>query len=120
MIKGQKQCKLFRAEPWEGLMNCSKMNTGRVTMIRPFFTGGGPKIHMVTGKAVEARKWIEIGFAEPGIHPSVEVVLDGTLKHFVAHVPAQHFSLVYGDWAKEVKYLCKLLNVELFYDGETD
>ncbi len=117
MIKGQKQGKLFTTDPWEGLMNCSKMKTGRVTMIRPYVSGGVPKIHMVTGKAVEARKWIEVGFEEPGMHPSVEIVLDGTLKHFVDHVPAQHFSIVYGDWAVEMTYLCKLLGVELVYEG---
>ncbi len=117
MIKGQKQGKLFRTEPWEGLMNCSKMKTGRVTMIRPYVSAGVPSIHMVTGKAVEARKWIEIGFAEPGMHPSVEIILDGTLRHFIDHVPAQHFSLVYGDRATEMQQLCKLLNVELIYEN---
>jgi len=117
MIVGRKQAKLFRTEPWEGLMNCSKMKTGRVTLIRPYVRQGVPSIHMVTGKAVAARKWIEVGFEEPGMHPSIELILDGTLKHFVDHVPAQHFSMVYGDWATEVSYLCKLLNVELVYEG---
>ncbi len=117
MIKGPKLSKLFKTEPWEGLMNCSQMKTGRVTMLRPYFTGGAARIHLVTAKAVPARKWLEIGFEEPGMHPSVEIVLDGTLRHFVEHVPAQHFSLVYGDWAKEVEYLCRLLGVELVYEG---
>jgi L-fucose isomerase-like protein len=120
MIKGQKQCKLFTTDPWEGLMNCSKMKTGRVTLIRPYVRQGVPRIHMVTGKAMAARKWIEVGFQEPGMHPSIELVLDGTLKHFIDHVPAQHFSIVYGDWATEVSYLCKLLNVELVYEGKRE
>ena len=116
MIAGPKQAKLFRTDPWEGLMNCSKMKTGRVTMLRTLFRGGKPMIHLVTGEAVPARKWLEIGFKEPGIHPSVEIVLDGSMKHFLDYVPAQHFSLVYGDWAKEMSYLCKLLGVELVYE----
>jgi len=116
MISGKKQSKLFSTEPWEGMMNCSKMKTGRVTIIRPYTAEGVAKIHMVTGDAKAARKWIEVGFEEPGMHPSIELVLDGTLKHFIDHVPAQHFSLVYGDWAKEMKYLCKLLGVELIYE----
>jgi len=113
MIEGRKLAKLFRTDPWEGLMNCSKMKTGRVTLLRPFFRAGKPMIHLVTGKAVAARRWIEVGFKEPGMHPSVEIILDGSLRHFLDYVPAQHFSLVYGDWAKEISYLCKLLNVEL-------
>ncbi len=116
MIDGPKQAKLFRTDPWEGLMNCSKMKTGRVTLLRPFFRNGRPMIHLFTGKAVEARKWLEIGFTHPGMHPSVEIILDGTLRHYLDYVPAQHYSLVYGDFAKEIMYLCKLLDVELAYE----
>lgn len=117
MIKGKKVAKLFKTTPCEFLMNCSKMTTGRVTLIRPFFRQGKGLFHMVTGEAVSARKWLEIGFEKPGMHPSIELVLDGTMKHFADNVPAQHFSLVYGNYAKEITYLCKLLDVELIYEA---
>ncbi|MFN4181759.1 MAG: hypothetical protein ACK4G3_00890, partial [bacterium] len=47
--------------------------------------------------------WLEIGFDIPGIHPSVEIIIDSSIEHFLDNVPAQHFSLVYGDYSKEIK-----------------
>lgn len=117
LIEGQKQAKLFVTTPWEGLMNCSRMRPGRVTLIRPFFRTGEALMHMVTGEAAPAREWLEIGFEKPGMHPSVEIILDGTMKHFVDHVPSQHVSLVYGDWSREVEHLCKLLGVKLVFEA---
>lgn len=116
MIEGAKKAKLFKTEPWEAMLCCSEMKAGRVTLIRPLWRDGKAMIHMVTGEAVAARKWLELGFEQPGMHPSVELILDGTIKHFVDNVAAQHFSVVYGDWAKDVEYLCKLLDVELIYE----
>jgi len=116
MIEGPKVAKLFRTDPWEGLMNCSRMKTGRVTLVRPCFRDGKFRVHAVSGSAVAARKWLEVGFVEPGMHPSVEVVLDGTMAHFLANVPAQHFSLAYGDWAREVGRMCRILGVEFVHE----
>jgi len=116
MIEGPRLAKLFGDQEWEALMNTSGMKTGRATLIRPFFRNGKPLMHMVTGEALEARRWLEVGFEEPGMHPSVELILDGTIEHFIDNVPAQHFSIVYGDWAKQVGRLCKLLDVELIYE----
>lgn len=117
MIEGRKEMKLFRTDPWEGLMNCSCMQTGRVTLARLCMRGGKFVMHVVTGEAVPARKWLEIGFSEPGMHPSVEIVLDCSMQHFVENVPAQHFSIVYGNYAKELQYFCTLLDVEMVYEN---
>jgi L-fucose isomerase-like protein len=112
MIEGQKKLKLFRTSPWEGVMNCSSMQEGKVTILRPFFRNGEPLMHLVTGEAKQARKWLELGFSSPGMHPSIELKIDGSMKHFTDNVPAQHFSLIYGDYSEEIKYLAKILGVE--------
>ena len=87
-----------------------------MTLIRPFTRNGRQMIHMLTGRAEPAREWVEIGYEKPGMHPSVELVLDGSIQHYLDNVPAQHYSMVYGDWADEVRHLCRLLNVELIYE----
>ena len=51
------------------------------------------------------------------MHPSVEIVLDCSMQHFVENVPAQHFSIVYGNYAKELQYFCTLLDVEMVYEN---
>ena len=87
-----------------------------MTLIRPFTRNGKQMVHMITGKAEPAREWVEIGYEKSGMHPSVELVLDGTIEHYLDNVPAQHYSMVYGDYAVEVGHLCHILNIELIYE----
>ena len=49
----------------EGVLNVSKVKTGRVTMCRLTATGDRYAMHMVTGEAVTPRDWEECGWAPP-------------------------------------------------------
>ncbi len=112
MSRGEKRAKLFKTARFDGLMAVPEMKVGRVTLCRPFWREGRMRMHIVTGEAVESRSWVEIGFELPK-HPSFELVLDGTMQHFLDNVPSQHYSFVYGDHADALADLCDILSVEV-------
>jgi len=112
MTRGGKQAKVFKTARFDGLMAVPEMKLGRVTLCRPFWREGRMLMHIVTGEAVEPRSWVEIGFELPK-HPSFELVLDGAMKHFIDHVPSQHYSFVYGNHADALAELCGILGVEV-------
>ncbi|OHD72619.1 MAG: hypothetical protein A2177_02440 [Spirochaetes bacterium RBG_13_68_11] len=98
----------------EGLLNVSKMKTGRVTLARLTSSGDRYAMHLVTGNAVTPRKWEECGWAQPAPQlPGLEIVLDVPVERFAQRVMSQHYFLVYGDATAEVADLCGLLGVEV-------
>lgn len=112
MTRGEQCAKVFKTARFDGLMAVPEMKSGRVTLCRPFWREGRMRMHIVTGEAVAPRSWVEIGFELPK-HPSFELVLDGSMKHFIDHVPAQHYSFVYGNHADALAELCSILGVEV-------
>lgn len=98
----------------EGLLNVSKVKTGRVTLARLTSSGDRYAMHVATGNAVTPRTWEECGWAQPAPQlPGLEVVLDTPVDDFARRVMSQHYMVVYGDATAEIADLCGLLGVEL-------
>lgn len=98
----------------EGLLNVSKLKTGKVTVARLGYTGGKYIMHMTTGTAKPPIKWEEAGWAPPAPQlPSLDIIFDTPAEDFIQKVMGQHYIISYGDNTAAIKDLCKLLNVEV-------
>lgn len=98
----------------EGLLNVSKVKTGKVTLARLTSTGNRYQMHLATGTAATPRKWEEAGWAPPAPQlPSLEITLDGDVEEFLQKVGGQHYIISYGDNRDAFVDLCRLLNVEV-------
>jgi L-fucose isomerase-like protein len=98
----------------EGVLNVSKLKTGRVTLCRLASRGDRYRMHIVSGEAVTPGAWEEAGWAPPAPQlPSLEVILDTPVEDFAEKVLGQHYILAYGDCAGQLKELCKLLGIQV-------
>jgi len=98
----------------EGILNVSKVKTGRVTLCRLTATGDRYAMHVATGEAVSPRAWEECGWAPPAPRlPSLEVILDTPVEAFAQKVLSQHYIVAYGDVTGEISELCRLLHIEI-------
>jgi len=98
----------------EGLLNVSKVKTGEVTLCRLTSIGDRYRMHLLTGTAVEPRRWEEAGWDPPSPQlPGLEILLDVPIAEFAQKVMSQHYIICYGDHTKELKYLCGLLDIEV-------
>ena len=98
----------------KGVLNISKVKTGRVTLCRLASRGDRYRLHVVTGEAVSPRPWEEAGWTPPAPQlPSLEVILDGPVDDFAQKVCGQHYILAYGDIRHQLASLCRLLGMEL-------
>ncbi|MGD0610268.1 MAG: hypothetical protein ABSB41_02045 [Anaerolineales bacterium] len=96
----------------EGVLNVSKVKTGRVTLCRLGSRGDQYRLHIVTGEAVTPCKWEEAGWEQPAPElPSLEVVLDTPVDDLAQKVLGQHYILAYGDHRLQLIDLCKLLGI---------
>jgi len=97
----------------EGLLNVSKLKTGKVTIARLAPCGAGYGLHVVTGEAVAPIPWEEAGWAPPAPQlPSLDVKLDAPVEEFIAKVMSQHYIISYGDNRAGLLDLCSILGVE--------
>jgi L-fucose isomerase-like protein len=98
----------------EGLLNVSRVKTGRVTLARLGYTGDRYTLHVATGDAVTPRLWEEAGWTPPAPRlPSLEVNFDGEVEPFIQNVLGQHYILSYGDHVEAMRDLCAILGVEV-------
>jgi L-fucose isomerase-like protein len=98
----------------EGVLNVSKIKTGKVTLCRLASRGDRYRLHIVTGQAVTPRSWEEAGWAPPAPQlPSLEVILDSPVEEFAEKVLGQHYILAHGDIRPALVDLCKLLGIEV-------
>jgi L-fucose isomerase-like protein len=98
----------------QGLVNVSRVRTGRVTLCRLGCTGGRYRLHLATGMARRPRRWEEAGWAQPAPQlPGLEIALDTPLDEFAGRVLGQHYILSYGDNRGALADLCRLLGVEV-------
>jgi L-fucose isomerase-like protein len=99
----------------EGILNISKVKTGRVTLSRLTACGDRYSLHMITAEAVAPRSWEEAGWRPPAPQvPSLEIVPDIVMDEFAQKVLSQHYILAYGDITRELTDLCKLLGIEMY------
>ncbi|MGD9494941.1 MAG: hypothetical protein AB7Y46_01400 [Armatimonadota bacterium] len=98
----------------EGLLNVSKVKTGRVTIARLTHTGDRYAMHLVTGEAKTPRPWEEAGWAPPAPQlPSLEIRLDAPMEQFAQQVLSQHYIISYGDNTEALGDLCSILGVQV-------
>ena len=98
----------------EGILNISKVKTGKVTLARLGYSNGKYIMHITTGTAVEPRSWEEIGWEQPAPQlPSLEVIIDTNINDFANKVMGQHYILTYGDNRDVLADICKLKDIEV-------
>ena len=98
----------------DGILNISKLKTGRMTLCRLGYRGARYWMHIVTGEAVVPRPWEEAGWEPPAPQlPSVEFIPDTPVEDFAQKVLAQHYIIAYGDQRGALEDLCRLLGIEV-------
>ncbi|MCK9265747.1 hypothetical protein M0P98_02515 [bacterium] len=101
----------------EGLLNVSKIKTGRMTIARLDISAGEYLFHTTVGNSRAPLKWEEAGWAQPAPQlPSVEVDFDFGNENFIQNVLGQHYIISYGDTTKDYKTFCELLNIKYQQD----
>ncbi|NMB95520.1 MAG: hypothetical protein GYA02_02760, partial [Clostridiaceae bacterium] len=96
----------------EGILNVSKVKTGKVTLARLGYLGNDYTMHILTGMAITPRSWEEVGWEPPAPQlPSLEVLLDTSIDDFAQKVMGQHYIVTYGDNTEVLKDICKLLDI---------
>jgi L-fucose isomerase-like protein len=99
----------------EGILNVSKVKTGKVTLARLTASGNRYSLHMITAEAEAPRSWEEAGWRPPAPQvPSLEIVPDIPVEEFAQKVLSQHYILAYGDITRELTDLCKLLGIGMY------
>jgi L-fucose isomerase-like protein len=97
-----------------GLLNVSRVKTGRVTLCRLTSSGDRYAMHILTGEALQPRRWEEAGWEPPAPQlPSLEVVLDTPVEDFAQKVMSQHYIISYGDHVEIIKDLSNLLGIQV-------
>ncbi len=97
----------------EGLLNVSKLKTGKVTICRLGYSGDEYTMHIMTGTARTPVKWEEAGWAQPAPQlPSLEIVFDAPVEDFIQNVMAQHYIISYGDNRSRLEALCSILGIQ--------
>jgi len=97
-----------------GVLNVSRMKTGRITLCRLAQRKGRYVLHLVLGKAINPRSWEEAGWAPPAPQlPGLEFVLDCDMEEFSQNVMGQHYILSYGDNSAVFVDFCKLRGIEV-------
>lgn len=98
----------------EGLLNISRVKTGRVTLSRLGSCGERYVMHIIAGEATTPGPWEEAGWTQPAPQlPGLEIVPDIPVEDFARNVLSQHYILAYGDYTRELTDLCKLLDIEI-------
>ena len=96
----------------EGLLNVSKLKTGKVTLCRLGSTGGDYVLHVVTGTARTPIPWEEAGWAPPAPQlPSLEIIFDSPAEAFIQKVMCQHYIIAYGDQRARLEALASVLGI---------
>ncbi len=98
----------------EGLLNVSKLKTGRVTLSRLACIDGEYCMHISLADAQAPIKWEEAGWAPPAPQlPSLEMIFDYPVETFIQKVMAQHYIISYGDNRALLENLCAILKIKV-------
>jgi L-fucose isomerase-like protein len=97
-----------------GILNVSRLKTGRVTLCRLAQRRTKYVLHLVVGQAETPRPWEEAGWAPPAPQlPGLEIKLDCDMKEFAQNVMGQHYILSYGDNSALLEDFCELRGIEI-------
>lgn len=98
----------------EGLLNVSKLKTGKVTICRLGYSKGVYAMHIMTGTARTPVKWEEAGWAPPAPQlPSLEIIFDNPVEDFIQKVMSQHYIISHGDNRAKLEALCSILGISV-------
>jgi L-fucose isomerase-like protein len=114
-IDGNPQIKPVETVLLGGIVQCSKMKTGQLTLACLSEEGDGYRMHIARGEGKEPPQWVEMGVPLPS-WPSVRFYPDSTVHSILDHVQSQHFAAVYGDYVEELVNLCRLLDIKIVLD----
>ena len=100
----------------EGLLNVSKVKTGRAVLSRLTHKNGKYYMHILPGEAVTPPAWEEAGWAPPAPQlPSVAFKFDNvSVEEFADKVIAQHYILTYGDQTELLLDYCRIAGIEMW------
>jgi L-fucose isomerase-like protein len=115
LVEGKPQVKPIATVLLDGLVFCSRMKTGRLTLACLSEDNEGYRMHIATGEGKSPPQWVEMGVPLPS-WPSVKFYPDGTVRNILNHVQSQHFAAVFGDYAEELIHLCYLLGIKPVLD----
>lgn len=97
----------------EGLLNVSKVRTGKVTLARLAFVKGKYVLHTAVAEARTPEKWEEAGWAPPAPQlPSLEMMFAFSSDEFLKNVEGQHYIVSYGDNTSLLKEYCTVIGIE--------
>jgi L-fucose isomerase-like protein len=96
-----------------GLLNISKMKTGKLTMARLSNKGDQYTMHICSGEG-KLKSWEEAGWAFPAPQlPSLEIFLDAPVEDFAQNISGQHYIIAYGDHMQSLRDFCFLKNIKV-------
>ena len=98
----------------EGLLNVSRLKTGKVTLSRLSYSGSEYTMHIATATAKTPIKWEEAGWAPPAPQlPSLDIIFDIPAEDFIQKVMGQHYIISYGDNRALLESLCAILKIKV-------
>jgi L-fucose isomerase-like protein len=120
LMRGKPMVKSISTVLLQGLVFCSKMKTGRMTLAclsedLPSAGSSAYRMHIATGEGKEPPQWVEMGVPLPS-WPSVKFIPDSTVRSILNHVQSQHFAAVFGDYGDEMVELCRLMDIRVIAD----
>jgi L-fucose isomerase-like protein len=115
-IDGKPQIKPVSTVLLDGLVQCSNLKKGRMTLASLAETNEGYQMHIVTGEGRERPQWVEMGVPLPP-WPSVKLYTDVPVERILNNVQSQHLAMTYGNHVEELKHLCFLLNIKVIDDS---
>ncbi|MFC2087189.1 hypothetical protein ACFLSA_03380 [Bacteroidota bacterium] len=96
-----------------GLLNISKLKTGRLTLVRLSNTGSEYTMHISTGEG-KLKAWEEAGWDDPAPQlPSLEIYLDVPMDDFSQKISGQHYIIAYGDHSQTLKDFCYINDISI-------
>ena len=114
-IEGKPQIKPVETVLLGGIVQCSRMKKGRLTLACLSEDREGYRMHIVSGEGKEPPQWVEMGVPLPS-WPSMKFYPDASVRSILDHVQSQHFAAVYGDYVQPLLDLCTLLNIRAIVD----
>jgi L-fucose isomerase-like protein len=114
-IEGKPQIKPVETVLLGGIVQCSRMKTGRLTLACLSEDGEGYRMHIVSGEGKTPPQWVEMGVPLPS-WPSVKFYPDAGVRTILDHVQSQHFAAVLGDYVQPLLDLCSLLDIKVIAD----
>ena len=116
MIEGKPQVKPISTVLLDGVVFCSRMKTGRMTLACLSEDREGYRMHIMTGEGKAPPQWVEMGVPLPS-WPSVKFYPDAPVRSIMDHVQSQHVAAAFGDHAEELIHLCRLLDIKAVMDS---